>query len=74
VWYSIADRRVTHPEQFKADMAALFDLLREGAIPSLSTDYRSRPRARSMTELMPAVSAGRSCYYPGPSRNEAVAF
>ena len=43
-------------------MAALFDLLREGAsIPSLSTDYRSRPRAKSMTELMPAGSEGRSC-------------
>jgi hypothetical protein len=31
-WYSITDRRVTHPEEFKADMTALFDLLREGAI------------------------------------------
>ena len=38
VWYSITDRRVTHPEEFKADMAALFDLLREGAIHPVVVD------------------------------------
>jgi NADPH:quinone reductase-like Zn-dependent oxidoreductase len=32
VFYSITDRRSTHPEEFKADMAALFQLLRAGAI------------------------------------------
>jgi NADPH:quinone reductase-like Zn-dependent oxidoreductase len=32
VFYSITARRSTHPEEFKADMAALFQLLREGAI------------------------------------------
>ncbi len=32
VWYSITDRRRSHPEEFTADMAALFDLLRDGAI------------------------------------------
>jgi NADPH:quinone reductase-like Zn-dependent oxidoreductase len=31
-WYSITDRRRSHPEEFKADMAALFELLRNGAI------------------------------------------
>jgi NADPH:quinone reductase-like Zn-dependent oxidoreductase len=31
-WYSITDRRRTHPEEFRADMATLFDLLRDGAI------------------------------------------
>jgi NADPH:quinone reductase-like Zn-dependent oxidoreductase len=31
-WYSITDRRVSHPEEFTADMAALFELLRSGAI------------------------------------------
>jgi NADPH:quinone reductase-like Zn-dependent oxidoreductase len=31
-WYSITDRRVSHPDEFKADMAALFELLRSGAI------------------------------------------
>ena len=38
VWYSITDRRVTHPEEFKADMAALFDLLREGVIHPVVVD------------------------------------
>jgi NADPH:quinone reductase-like Zn-dependent oxidoreductase len=31
-WYSITDRRRSHPEEFKADMAALFELLRNSAI------------------------------------------
>jgi NADPH:quinone reductase-like Zn-dependent oxidoreductase len=32
VFYSLTARRSTHPEEFKADMAALFRLLRSGAI------------------------------------------
>jgi len=32
VFYSVTARRLTHPEQFKADMATLFQLLRTGAI------------------------------------------
>ncbi|HMH29779.1 MAG TPA: medium chain dehydrogenase/reductase family protein [Steroidobacteraceae bacterium] len=32
VFYSITGRRTTHPEEFKADMAALFQMLRAGAI------------------------------------------
>ena len=32
VFYSITARRLTHPEEFKADMATLFQLLRAGAI------------------------------------------
>jgi NADPH:quinone reductase-like Zn-dependent oxidoreductase len=32
VFYNITARRSTHPEEFKADMAALFQLLRAGAI------------------------------------------
>jgi NADPH:quinone reductase-like Zn-dependent oxidoreductase len=32
VFYSITARRSTHPEEFKADMAALFQLVRGGAI------------------------------------------
>ena len=32
VWYSVTDRRVTYPEEFKADMATLFELLLRGAI------------------------------------------
>jgi NADPH:quinone reductase-like Zn-dependent oxidoreductase len=32
LWYSITDRRLLHPDEFRADMAALFELLRNGAI------------------------------------------
>jgi NADPH:quinone reductase-like Zn-dependent oxidoreductase len=32
LWYSITDRRLSHPEEYKTDMAALFELLRNGAI------------------------------------------
>jgi NADPH:quinone reductase-like Zn-dependent oxidoreductase len=32
VFYSITARRSTHPEEFRADMAALFQMLRAGAI------------------------------------------
>jgi NADPH:quinone reductase-like Zn-dependent oxidoreductase len=32
VFYSITARRSTHPEEFKADLATLFELLRAGAI------------------------------------------
>src|SRR6202051_4371613 len=32
LWYSITSRRLSHPEDFRADMAALFELLRIGAL------------------------------------------
>ena len=38
VFYSITARRSTHPEEFKADMAVLFKLLREGAIHPIVID------------------------------------
>jgi hypothetical protein len=67
--------RATHPEEFKADMATLSDLLREGAIHPVVVDRLPIAAARGvLSELMPAVAAGRSCYYPGPSRNETLAF
>jgi NADPH:quinone reductase-like Zn-dependent oxidoreductase len=37
-WYSITSRRKTHPDEFKADMAALFALLRDGAIHPVVID------------------------------------
>jgi NADPH:quinone reductase-like Zn-dependent oxidoreductase len=37
-WYSITSRRKTHPDEFKADMAALFTLLRDGAIHPVVID------------------------------------
>jgi NADPH:quinone reductase-like Zn-dependent oxidoreductase len=38
VFYSITARRSTHPEEFKADMAALFQLLRAGVIHPIVID------------------------------------
>ena len=38
VWYSITSRRTKHPEEFKADMATLFGLLRDGAIHPIVID------------------------------------
>jgi hypothetical protein len=36
VFYSITDPRLTHPEEFKAGMAKLFELLRDGVHQSCS--------------------------------------
>jgi NADPH:quinone reductase len=38
VFYSITARRSTHPEEFRTDMAALFQLLRAGAIQPVVTE------------------------------------
>jgi len=38
LFYSITSRRSTHPEEFKADMATLFQLLRAGAIHPVVTE------------------------------------
>lgn len=46
VFYSITARRSTHPAEFKADMAALFELLREGAIHPVVIDRLPLQAAR----------------------------
>jgi NADPH:quinone reductase-like Zn-dependent oxidoreductase len=38
LFYSITARRTTHPDEFKADMATLFELLRAGAIHPIVID------------------------------------
>jgi NADPH:quinone reductase-like Zn-dependent oxidoreductase len=38
LFYSVTARRSTHPEEFKADMVALFKLLREGGIHPVVID------------------------------------
>ena len=58
VWYSITDRRVTHPEEFKVDMAALFDLLREGAIHPVVVDRLPIAAAREVHDRIDAGGLG----------------
>lgn len=58
VWYSITDRRVSHPEEFRADMAALFELLREGAIHPVVVDREPLAAARNVHERIDAGGLG----------------
>ncbi|MGA7324586.1 MAG: medium chain dehydrogenase/reductase family protein [Rhodomicrobium sp.] len=48
VFYSITARRIKHPEEFKADMAALFGLLRDGAIHPIIIDRLPLAAAREV--------------------------
>ena len=57
-WYSITDRRKTHPEDFKADMAALFELLRDGAIQPIVIDRLPLAAAREVHARIDAGGLG----------------
>jgi len=46
LFYSITARRSTHPEEFKADMATLFGLLRDGSIHPVVIDRLPLAAAR----------------------------
>ena len=48
VFYSITARRSTHPEEFKADMATLFQLLREGVLHPIVIDRLPLAAAREV--------------------------
>jgi NADPH:quinone reductase-like Zn-dependent oxidoreductase len=48
VFYSITTRRMAHPEDFKADMATLFDLLRDRAIHPVVIDRLPLAAAREV--------------------------
>jgi NADPH:quinone reductase-like Zn-dependent oxidoreductase len=58
VWYSITDRRASHLEDFKADMAALFELLRNGAIHPAVVDRKPLAAARNVHERIDAGGLG----------------
>ena len=58
VWYSITDRRLTHPEEFKADMATLFGLLRDGAIHPAVIDRLPLSAARDVHARIDAGGLG----------------
>src|SRR5271156_5618298 len=55
VWYSITSRRTKQPEEFKADMATLFGLLRDGAIHPIVID---RLPLASACEVHTRIDAG----------------
>ncbi len=57
-WYSITDRRLTQPEEFKADMASLFGLLREGAIHPVVIDRLPLSAARDVHARIDAGGLG----------------
>jgi NADPH:quinone reductase-like Zn-dependent oxidoreductase len=58
VWYSITDRRLSHPEEFKADMAALFELLRDGAIHPVIIDRQPLAAAKNVHDRIDAGGLG----------------
>ncbi|HKM61321.1 MAG TPA: medium chain dehydrogenase/reductase family protein [Acidisphaera sp.] len=58
VFYSITARRKTHPGEFKSDMAALFELLRQGAIHPVVVDRLPLSAARAAHERIDAGGLG----------------
>ena len=57
-WYSITSRRKKRPEEFKADMATLFDLLRDGAIHPVVIDRLPLAAAREVHARIEAGGLG----------------
>jgi NADPH:quinone reductase-like Zn-dependent oxidoreductase len=58
IWYSITDRRLSHPEEFKTDMAALFELLRTGAIHPMVVDRKPLADAKNVHAQIDAGGLG----------------
>jgi NADPH:quinone reductase-like Zn-dependent oxidoreductase len=58
VFYSITARRTAHPEDFKADMATLFDLLRDRAIHPVVIDRLPLAAAREVHTRIDAGGLG----------------
>jgi NADPH:quinone reductase-like Zn-dependent oxidoreductase len=58
LWYSITSRRLSHPEEFMADMAALFELLRNGAIHPVVIDREPLAAAKNVHARIDAGGLG----------------
>lgn len=58
VFYSITARRLTHPEEYNADMATLFELLRVGAIHPAVIDRLPLKAAREVHARIDAGGLG----------------
>jgi NADPH:quinone reductase-like Zn-dependent oxidoreductase len=67
VFYSVTARRTAHPEDFKADMAALFDLLGERAIHPVVIDRLPLAAAREVhTRIDLGGLGGKAVLLPWP--------
>jgi NADPH:quinone reductase-like Zn-dependent oxidoreductase len=67
-WYSITDRRVSHPEEFKSDMAALFELLRSGAIHPVVVGREPLAAAKDVhARIDPGGFGGKIVLLPWPA-------
>jgi NADPH:quinone reductase-like Zn-dependent oxidoreductase len=58
LFYSVTTRRKTHPEDFKADMVNLFELLRDGAIHPVVIDRLPLSAAREVHARIDAGGLG----------------
>jgi NADPH:quinone reductase-like Zn-dependent oxidoreductase len=58
VFYSITARRTAHPDEFKADMATLFDLLRDRSIHPVVIDRLPLAAAREAHTRIDAGGLG----------------
>ena len=58
LFYSITTRRSTHPEEFKADMATLFDFVRKGAISPVVIERLPLAAAREVHRRIDAGGLG----------------
>jgi NADPH:quinone reductase-like Zn-dependent oxidoreductase len=72
VFYSITSRRSAHPDDFKADMATLFDLLRDRAIHPIVIDRLPLAAAREVHTRIDAGGLGGKIvllpwHAPGPN-------
>jgi NADPH:quinone reductase-like Zn-dependent oxidoreductase len=71
VWYSITARRSKQPEEFKADMATLFGLLRDGAIHPVVIDRLPLAAAREVhTRIDAGGLGGKIVLTPWPAQPE----
>jgi NADPH:quinone reductase-like Zn-dependent oxidoreductase len=72
LWYSITARRTTHLEEFKADMATLFVLLRDGAIHPVVVDRLPLTAAREVHVRIDAGGfGGKIVLLPWPESTRA---
>jgi NADPH:quinone reductase-like Zn-dependent oxidoreductase len=66
VFYSITARRTAHPDDFKADMVTLFDLLRDRAIHPVVIDRLTLADVREVHTRIDQGGLGGKIVLPWP--------